>query len=228
MVRGTAVRMFAGRHKDRYDVMTAPSPNARGADVNAARDAREARGTQDAREGRLGLTFDAFHDHHRQLWMRYAHAQVGGRPAAETVVDTACARLKSDWKHVLAQESVPQYAWSLLKEEVHHWLDERGLQPLLVGTAAFHAAIGKLLLHEARDEFTVLEGELGLYGAIAGLPERQYDVIVLRFVLGMDDALVAEYLGIELATVRSQVRHARRRLARVLDMDTADPTETEE
>ncbi|MET4926516.1 sigma factor-like helix-turn-helix DNA-binding protein [Streptomyces sp. PSRA5] len=203
--------------------MVAPSPEARGVDANQPRDAR------DARQGRLGLTFDAFHDHHRRLWMRYAHTQVGSRPAAETVVDTACARLKRDWKYVLAQESVSRYAWSLLKEEVHRWLDERGQRPLLVGTAAFHAAIGKLLRHEdeARDEFAVLEGELGLYGAIAGLPERQYDVIVLRFVLGDDEEHVAEYLGIELATVRSHVRHARRRLARELNVDI-DPAETEE
>lgn len=212
-------------------MMTAPSFEARGVEVNAARDAEDARDDEDARQERLGLTFDAFHDHHRRLWMRYAHTQVGGRPAAETVVDTACARLKSDWKYVLAQESVSRYAWSLLKEEVHRWLDERGLRPLLVGTAAFHAAIGKLLLRETRDEtrdeFAVLEGELGLYAAIAGLPERQYDVIVLRFVLGEDEEHVAEYLGSELATVRSHVRHARRRLARELNVET-DPTETEE
>ncbi|MEV0778976.1 sigma factor-like helix-turn-helix DNA-binding protein [Streptomyces sp. NPDC050433] len=196
--------------------MTAPSPRTHGAHA-----------TPDARQGRLGLTFDAFHAYHRELWMRYAHTQVGGRPAAESVVDTACARLKRDWRHVLAQESVPQYAWAVLKEEVHRWLDARGLQPLLVGTAAFHAAVGKLLLHGTRDEFAVLENELGLYGAIAGLPERQYDVIVLRFVLGGDEEQVAEYLGIELATVRSHVRHARRRLARELNLDTG-LTETDD
>ncbi|MCI3222679.1 sigma-70 family RNA polymerase sigma factor [Streptomyces sp. NP-1717] len=203
-------------------MMAAPTPKTWRANAPGPGDAP----VEDAGQERLVLTFDAFHDYHRELWMRYAHTQVGGRPAAETVVDTACARLKRDWKHALAQESVPRYAWSLLKEETRRWLDERGLQPLLVGTAAFHAAITKLLRHGTRDEFTVLEGELGLYGAIAGLPERQYDVIVLRFVLGEDEENVAEYLGIELATVRSQVRHARRRLARGLDM-AIEPTETE-
>lgn len=202
--------------------MAAPTPKTRGANTPAPRDAPD----EDTGQGRLGLTFDAFHDYHRALWMRYAHTQVGGRPAAETVVDTACAHLKRDWKHALAQESVSRYAWSLLKEETHRWLDERGLQPLLAGTAAFDAAIVKLLRHDARDEFTVLEGELGLYGAIADLPERQYDIIVLRFVLGEDEENVAEYLGLELATVRSQAQHARRRLARELDL-AIEPTETE-
>ncbi|TXL90003.1 sigma-70 family RNA polymerase sigma factor [Streptomyces sp. IB2014 016-6] len=203
--------------------MAAPTHKTRAANAPGPRDAPD----EDARQGRLGLTFDAFHDYHRELWMRYAHSQVGGRPAAETVVDNACAHLKRDWKHALAQESVSRYAWSLLKEETHRWLDERGLQPLLVDTAAFHAAVAKLLRHDTRDQFTVLEGELGLYGAIADLlPERQYDIIVLRFVLGEDEENVAEYLGIELATVRSQAQHARRRLARELDM-AIEPTETE-
>ncbi|WP_329037922.1 sigma-70 family RNA polymerase sigma factor [Streptomyces sp. NBC_01725] len=203
--------------------MAAPTHKTRAANAPGPTDAPD----EDARQGRLGLTFDAFHDYHRELWMRYAHSQVGGRPAAETVVDNACAHLKRDWKHALAQESVSRYAWSLLKEETHRWLDERGLQPLLVDTAAFHAAVAKLLRHDTRDRFTVLEGELGLYGAIADLlPERQYDIIVLRFVLGEDEENVAEYLGIELATVRSQAQHARRRLARELDM-AIEPTETE-
>ncbi|WP_330173137.1 sigma-70 family RNA polymerase sigma factor [Streptomyces sp. NBC_01498] len=170
------------------------------------------------RIGRLGLTFDAFHDHHRRLWMRYAHTQIGGRAAAESVVDAVAARLGRHWQHVLAQESVPRYAWAVLKEEIRRWLDARGLHPALVDTAAFHAAIGKMFLDRTRDGADLLADELGLYAAIAGLPERQYDVVVLRFVLGVEEEQVAEYLGIDAATVRSQVRHARRRLARHLDL----------
>ncbi|MFJ4923394.1 RNA polymerase sigma factor [Streptomyces sp. NPDC088725] len=167
---------------------------------------------------RLALTFDAFDTHHHKLWLRYAHTQVGKRSTAEAVVDATCARLMEHWDHVLTQESVPQYAWAVLKEEVARWLDARGRRPVLVDTAAFHIAIRKLLLHEMRDQFAVLEGEIGLYAAIARLPERQYDVVVLRYVLQVPDDEVAEYLGIEVATVRSHVRHARRRLAKDLGM----------
>ncbi|MFJ5226820.1 sigma factor-like helix-turn-helix DNA-binding protein [Streptomyces sp. NPDC088400] len=179
----------------------------------------------DLPERRLALTFDAFDAHHHTLWLRYAHTQVGGRAAAETVVDTTCARLLEHWPHVLAQESVARYAWAVLKEEVARWLYEHDLQPVLVDTAAFHAAIRKLLLYETRDQFAVLQGEVGLYAAISRLPERQYDVIVLRYVLHVPDEDVAEYMGIEVATVRSHVRHARRRLAK--DLDVRD-TETGE
>ncbi|MFE3688697.1 RNA polymerase sigma factor [Streptomyces sp. NPDC059095] len=169
------------------------------------------------RSGRLALTFDAFHAYHRKLWMRYAHTQVGSRAAAESVVDATCVRLKRTWPHVLIQESVPQYAWQILKEEVHRWLSARGMEPQ-VGDAAFLTAVQKLLLHEMRDELRVISQEIGLYNAIATLPERQYDVVMLRFVLGMDEPEVAEYLGIDVATVRSHIRHARRALAKQLHM----------
>lgn len=171
--------------------------------------------------GRLALTFDAFHAYHRKLWMRFAHTQVGSRPAAETVVDATCVRLKNTWPHVLAQESVPRYAWMILKEEVHRWLTERGLGPQ-VGDAAYLTALQKLLLHEMRDELRVISQEIGLYAAISTLPERQYDVTMLRFLLGMDEAEVAEYLGIDAATVRSHIRHARRSLAKQLHIPYQD------
>ncbi len=174
---------------------------------------------------RLPVTFDAFHEYHHKLWLRYAHTQVGTRAAAQSVVEDACADLLEHWDHALEQDSVPQFAWTLLKEHLRKWLDSRGLQPVLVGTAAFHAAIRKLLVHEMRDEFAVLESELGLYQAIAELPDRQYDVIVVRYVLGHEVEEVAHYLGITAATVRSHVRHAKRRLTRELNLPELPETE---
>ncbi|MCS0603733.1 sigma-70 family RNA polymerase sigma factor [Streptomyces sp. LP11] len=179
-----------------------------------------------ARSGRLALTFEAFHDYHRKLWMRFAHIQVGSRSSAEAVVDAACVRLKKTWPHALLQESVPQYAWQVLKEEVHRWLAERRLEPQ-VGDAAYLTAVQKLLMHEMRDELRVISQEIGLYAAISALPERQYDVILLRFLLGMGEAEVAEYLGIDGATVRSHIRHARRSLAKQLHIPYKDDKEGE-
>ncbi|MFB7666038.1 RNA polymerase sigma factor [Kitasatospora sp. NPDC056138] len=175
---------------------------------------------------RQTVTFSAFHEYHHRLWLRYAHTQVGSRSAAQAVVDELSADLLESWEHVLEQESVPGYAWALLRDHVHSWLDRHGRPPALVDTAAFRATISKLLVHEMRDEFAVIESELGLYAAIAVLPDRQYDVIVLRYVLGLTSTETADRLGIEEATVRSHVRHAKRGLARKLHLpDPSDPEE---
>ncbi|WP_329455630.1 RNA polymerase sigma factor [Streptomyces sp. NBC_01497] len=170
------------------------------------------------RGGRAAISFRVFDAHHHRLWLRYAHTQAGGARAAGVIVDATRARLAADWAHVREQPSVSGHAWALLRQEVAGWLDRHEREPVIAGTAAFRAALRGLLLYETRDAFTVLEGGIGLYGAIAALPERQYDVVVLRYVLRAPDEDVAAYLGIELSTVRSHVRHARRRLARMLDI----------
>jgi RNA polymerase sigma-70 factor (ECF subfamily) len=172
-------------------------------------------GADDARR-RLMLSFDAFDASHHRLWLRYAHSQAGSREAAEGIVEAACRHLLAHWEHALRQPSLTEYAWTVLKEHVAGWLSERGLRPRLAATAAFHAAQRKVLLHELRDEFAVLEGEIGLYAAIGRLPERQYDVVVLRYVLGCSEEEIAGYLGFETAAVRSHLRYAKRKLAREL------------
>ncbi|MGK5450981.1 RNA polymerase sigma factor [Streptomyces radiopugnans] len=168
---------------------------------------------------RMTLTFDAFHEYHHRVWLRYARTQVGSRTGAETVVEAACAHLLSHWSHVLEQESVPAYAWAVLKERIREWLDRDGRAPALAETAAFDAACRGRLLEElldgtdGADGFAALENGLCLYTAIAELPERQHDIVVLRYVLGCPEEDVAEYLGCGTVAVRAQVRHAKRKLA---------------
>ncbi|SCK52162.1 sigma-70 family RNA polymerase sigma factor [Streptomyces sp. WMMB 322] len=185
-----------------------------------ARAAPAATATDVAHDGlerrRLMLSFDAFDTSHHRLWLRYAHTQAGSREAAQRIVEDACRHLLAHWEHALRRQSLTGYAWTVLKEHVAAWLAERGLRPQLAETAAFHTAVRRVLLDELRDEFAVLEGEMGLYAAIVRLPERQYDVVVLRYVLGCSEEEVADCLGFETATVRSHIRYAKRRLAREL------------
>lgn len=51
-----------------------------------------------------------------------------------------------------------------------------------------------------------------LYATVSQLPERQYDVMVLRYALGYEDEQVARLLGLGENTVRSLVRLATRLL----------------
>ena len=71
-----------------------------------------------------------------------------------------------------------------------------------------------------------MESALGLYTAIAGLPERQYDVIVLHYVLGYPSRRIAHIMGIKADTVRSHRRLARQRMAIKLGL-SIDPAADE-
>lgn len=168
---------------------------------------------------RPDLTFDAFADSHLSLWLRYAHTQIGERDA-EHVVRVVSARLRANWTHVLGQDSVARYAWMVLKAEIHAWLEQHGARPAFVRTSAFLAAVGSLVRDEGREPFSVLEDAIVLYGVIARLPERQYDLVVLLYVLRAPLTDITEYLGIDLATARVQTRQARRRIADELELGT--------
>ncbi|MEV0845660.1 sigma-70 family RNA polymerase sigma factor [Streptomyces sp. NPDC049954] len=203
-----------------------PVPPARGggqAVKDRARVLDELRALLEPR--RPDLTFDAFADSHLSLWLRYAHTQVG-EADADHVVRSVCARLRANWTHVLGQDSVSRYAWRVLKAEIHAWLELHEREPAFVHTSAFLSAVDGLVREEWQEPFDALEDALGLYRVIARLPERQYDLVVLLYVLRAPVEDVADYLGAEVATVRIQARRARRRIATDLGMPARDDRDT--
>ncbi|MFI8998584.1 RNA polymerase sigma factor [Streptomyces sp. NPDC053542] len=169
----------------------------------------------------LPLDFTAFFLLHHKAFLRFAHLQLDSRTAAEDVVEEAFAELADTWHEVLRQPSVEAYAMATLKEVIDRRLAAKGREVPFVATAAFAA-----VRDASRVRLNALESNLGLYTAIARLPERHYDVIVLRFVLGYPPKEVAQIMGISPATVRSHIHGARRRLARYLGFDW-EPTEEE-
>ncbi|MBT2383970.1 RNA polymerase sigma factor [Streptomyces sp. ISL-11] len=154
------------------------------------------------RRRRLAVTFVAFHELHAAKWGAYARVRTGDREAAERIVAEVFARLRPCWPHVLRQPSAESCAWSLLREHLDR-------HPVDRGTAA----------HPLREEHPWRSGppeeEMELCAAVARLPERQRDALVLHFVIGYTVGQVAELLGVEEATARSHIGHARRALAAV-------------
>ncbi|RKN12908.1 sigma-70 family RNA polymerase sigma factor [Streptomyces radicis] len=109
----------------------------------------------------------------------------------------------------MREEAPEATAWAVLRLAIAQRLKAEGRRPALPETAAFR----RVVLEVFRDRFAVLESGLGLYAAIARLPERQYDVIVLQYVLGHTPRQVADIMGIALPTVRSHRKVARLKLA---------------
>ncbi|MEW1699298.1 MULTISPECIES: sigma-70 family RNA polymerase sigma factor [unclassified Streptomyces] len=172
---------------------------------------------------------EAFYDLYARAHLRYAHTMLGSKQAARAVVRRLYSHLALNWANVLKEESMEAYAWKLLKQRVETHLRLTGQPPQIVQTAAFEQA-ARATLEAIRKQFAVLESALGLYSAIAALPERQFDVVVMHYVLGYPSAKVATIMGIKPDTVRTHRRQARKRIATKLGLSpdaAADETEKE-
>lgn len=162
----------------------------------------------------LPVEFSAFVFQHQQAYLRYAHLHLGSKEEAIEVVEGVFARLARNWDQVLRQASVEAYALAELKESLARRLVLAGRPPAIAETAAFTAA-----REAARHRLHTLESALGLYSAIARLPERQLDVILLAFVIGCPLSRVAHMMGVCEGTVRSHLHAARRRLSQELNLE---------
>ncbi|GAA2147374.1 hypothetical protein GCM10009760_38230 [Kitasatospora kazusensis] len=166
------------------------------------------------------LTFDAFCETHERAWTGIARARLHDEADVARTVEAMKADLWRNWAIALRQPVPACYAWMLIKERVADTLAEAALKTVrpaveaavppwveLVGLFSGLARLGPAAPGDPAD----------LYRAFLQLPERQYDVVVLRHLLGLKDAMIADYLGTTEANVRSTAGQAARRLTRKLD-----------
>jgi RNA polymerase sigma factor (sigma-70 family) len=160
---------------------------------------------------KLPLDFSAFHQMHRPRYVREAERCLRCRADAEEAVDEAFVQLAQEWRQILRTENPAAYAWRVVKNRVIDHARARGRRATLMDTAVFET----VTLQGAEDAFEVIEQNLRLFHAISALPERQQDVIRLRYCEGCSTADVAFHMGITEAGVRSIERYAKRRLREI-------------
>jgi DNA-directed RNA polymerase specialized sigma24 family protein len=171
-----------------------------------------------ASDSRPRLTFDAFRAAHEPTWAGFARARRLTHQEAQRAVDRLRERLRSNWEIALGEPTPAAYAWALLKEEMAGVTAERAanslLQPQVIAqtwAAAVHAVAERMRIG------TASWGEqLALYEAVLSLPERQQDVVLLKFGLGLADDRIADCLNTTQGSIRSTLRHARAKLDRKL------------
>ncbi|SOD63678.1 RNA polymerase sigma-70 factor, ECF subfamily [Streptomyces zhaozhouensis] len=166
----------------------------------------------------LPADFRAFHQMYRPAYVRWAELYLGNREHAEETVDHAFEQLAADWAEALRVDSPAGYAWAVLKSRTVEAAKARGRRPVVMDTAAFETEA----LHNALDPIGELEESLSLYQAISELPERQHDVIVLRYCLGYSTEDTSDILGLTVPGVRSTARYARHRLKETLGIEPSD------
>ncbi|MGW6875868.1 RNA polymerase sigma factor [Streptomyces xanthophaeus] len=157
------------------------------------------------------VTFWAFHERRYTRYLGYAYAQLGSDADAEEAVIHTFEQIMKKWLHMLGMESLDAYAWAILKGRIVDERRKRAKRPEPTDVTAFEA-----VLADGRDDYEVLAGTIHFYTAVRRLSERQRDVVVLRYGFDLSTADTAELMGVEEATVRSQLRLARNRLHQIL------------
>ncbi|MFB9458369.1 sigma-70 family RNA polymerase sigma factor [Streptomyces antimycoticus] len=155
----------------------------------------------------LPLDFEAFYLGHQELFHDYAETQLGGRRAAEEAIHKAFLEILASWDQLLQEGNLEQRAWAVVRRIVGRRLETEGRPPAFVINGPIEQA-----LRAARDKLRVMQSGTGLYEAIAELPPRQFDVVVLRYILEYPTARIAWFMGLSDRTVDYHCRKAKERL----------------
>ncbi|MER6089676.1 RNA polymerase sigma factor [Streptomyces bluensis] len=155
----------------------------------------------------LPLDFEAFYLGHQTAFHAYAEVHFGTRAAAEEVIHEVFLEIHAGWTELLSAGNLEQGAWAIVRRAVHDRLELEGRAPAFVINGPIAQALAA-----TRDKLQKMESTSGLYEAIAELPNRQFEVIVLRYLLGYPTAKVAWFVGIDERTVGHHLRRGKERL----------------
>jgi RNA polymerase sigma-70 factor, ECF subfamily len=151
-----------------------------------------------------------------EAWYRHEHARVvnslylvsGSVDVARDATDEAFTRAAARWPRVRAMDSpggwVFTVALNLVRREIRRNAREREA----------HSRIGRPVAG------SVNLPDADLWAAVASLPERQREAIVLRYVGDLTEPEIASVMGIARGTVASNLARARDALAATLATET--------
>ncbi|OSY38296.1 hypothetical protein BG653_06171 [Streptomyces platensis] len=156
-------------------------------------------------------------------YLRYAQVFLFDDPRDAAVADTFDI-LWLYWNEALASPDIRRYAWNILRATVMSKTPHMDGRPEL-GPAAFDTVALRSRTSDT-DRMAQVAESLELFKAISKLPDAQLDVMVLRHLCGLPPARVSALLGVPLAAVLSDERHAVRYLERAIYLppETGGPT----
>ncbi|MFJ9461478.1 RNA polymerase sigma factor [Kitasatospora sp. NPDC101447] len=163
----------------------------------------------------LPITLEAFQRLHADAYFDYAYACLGDAHLAQELVSEAFIELGHCWERVLTYPQPAATAWAALRHLVEV---EREHRDRLEERVAFRVAL-RLEWEPFLDDLDAitasvdcLEVGMALGAAIKELPAAKFDVIVLRFVVGLKVADTAQAMGTDEGTVKSLTNQARTKL----------------
>ena len=142
----------------------------------------------------------ALYQEHALGLVRLAHVMLGDRAAAEDVVQEAFGGLYRRWKQLADTDRALQYVRSSVLNGCRSVLRRRRTAEMVTAhQPPVVSAETTALASEERRE---------VMRALRRLPDRQREVLVLRFYLDEREAEIARIMGIRPSTVRSTTSRA--------------------
>ena len=152
-----------------------------------------------------------FREHHGEL-VRLALLMVGDLATAEDVVQDVYANLHKRWSRVAAGDAPLPYVRAAVLNGCRSVLRRRVVARR---AGALYRSTDEALA-SAENEVILSEDRRAMLAALARLPRRRREVLVLRYYLGLSEAEIAAVLGISPGTVKSTAARALAALARDL------------
>ncbi len=152
-----------------------------------------------------------FRDHHGEL-VRLALLMVGDLPTAEDVVQDVYASLQTRRSKIAALEAPLPYVRAAVLNGCRSVLRRRAIARR--AGVLLRASQPDDALASAESEAILSEDRREVLAALARLPGRRREVLVLRYYLGLSEAEIAAVLGISPGTVKSTAARALATLAR--------------
>jgi RNA polymerase sigma-70 factor (sigma-E family) len=146
--------------------------------------------------------------------VRLALLLVGDQPTAEDVVQDVFARLHArGTRHLHGDDALP-YIRAAVLNGCRSQLRRRAIARRFAGTAG--KPLEQVTCGSAEQELIRAEERKRALGALAALPSRRREVLVLRYYLGLSEAEIARVLGISTGTVKSTAARGLAALAQKL------------
>ncbi|MDX2819229.1 sigma-70 family RNA polymerase sigma factor [Streptomyces sp. PA03-5A] len=166
------------------------------------------------------LDHQAFRELVENNYRLYAQAFLDG-DHLEAAVSRTFDILWLRWNDALGSPDLRRFAWQALRATVMSRTPHLDGRPSF-GDAAFDT-IALQTLADTADRLNQIAESLELFSAMSRMPDHQLDVMVLRHLCGLPPEDASALLGVPLATVQSDERHA----VHFLESVICPPSDTE-
>lgn len=167
--------------------------------------------TRPARDDEASFA-EVFNEHHRPA-VRLAWLLIGDPDQAEDVVADAMAKVWVQWRRGRVEDVGP-YLRRAVANQANSKLRRRYLERREASRRTGDDRGVRMVDEQAAEHDTVWQ-------AIQQLPDRQRQVVVLRYYEDLSEAATAEALGISPGTVKSSLSRGLARLEQLLTDDVA-------